>query len=421
MPREGGLVRRYAGDRASLPSPNPSANSVGGCRGRNGEPPLVATPHAVLPHALEQSATGAPSASARSGHVGWLRSGVLLGVTAALTFTILPGTASAIPGEATDTGRAPRRVADASHQLEVVTEQLNEAKVQLEQQQAAAAGAEQAAADAQAQLDALDGQVRQLARSAYTSEGFSRLDVLLTSDSADQFVHQLGTLDAIAGHTNAQVIQVADVAKAAEHAQAEADEAEAKARKTVEDISAQQQELEGQIADYQRQYDALSAAEREQVARARGGEAVAAPAQAQAAASTQAAAAPAPGAAPAAGAPSSAAQVAVNTALAQVGDPYVWGAGGPDSFDCSGLTQYAYSAAGVSLPHSSKSQSTMGTPVSASDLQPGDLLFYYSPTSHVAMYIGNGQMVHASTAGEPVKVVAFGSMGGFPHARRIAG
>jgi cell wall-associated NlpC family hydrolase len=377
----------------------------------------VATPHAVLPHALEQSATAVPSASARSGHVGWLRSGVLLGVTAALTFTVLPGTASAIPGEATDTGQAAQLVADASHQLEVVAEQLNEAKVQLEQQQAAAAGAEQAAADAQAQLDALDGQVRQLARSAYTGEGFSRLDVLLTSDSADQLVHQLGTLDAIAGHTNAQVIQVADVAKAAEHAQAEADEAEAKARKTVEDISAQQQELEGQIADYQRQYDALSAAEREQVARARSGEAVAAQA---AAAPAQAAAAPA-GASAAAGAPSSAAQVAVNTALAQVGDPYVWGASGPDSFDCSGLTQYAYSAAGVSLPHSSKSQSTMGTPVSTSDLQPGDLLFYYSPTSHVAMYIGNGQMVHASTAGEPVKVVAFGSMSGFTHARRIAG
>jgi cell wall-associated NlpC family hydrolase len=382
----------------------------------------VATPDVVLPHALEQSTTAPPSVAELSGHVGWLRSGLLLGVTAALTFTVLPGSASADPGDVTDSGRAAQLVAESSHELEVVSEQLNEAKVQLEQQQAAVALADQAAADAQAQRDALDGQVRQIARSAYTSEGFTRLDVMLTSDSADEFVHQLGTLDAIAGHTNAQVAQVADVAKAAERAQAEADEAEATARKTVEDISAQQQELEGQIADYQRQYDALSAAEREQVARARGGEAVTAPAQAQAQAAAPTQAAPAAAPAPAAaGAPSSAAQVAVNTALAQVGDPYVWGAGGPDSFDCSGLTQYAYSAAGVSLPHSSKSQSTMGTPVSASDLQPGDLLFYYSPTSHVAMYIGNGQMVHASTAGEPVKVVAFGSMGGFTHARRIAG
>ena len=120
-------------------------------------------------------------------------------------------------------------------------------------------------------------------------------------------------------------------------------------------------------------------------------------------------------------APSQAAQVAVDTALAQVGDPYVYGASGPNAFDCSGLTQYSYSAAGVALPHSSSMQSGMGVPVSVSDLQPGDLLFYYSPTSHVAMYIGNGQMVHASTSGTPVQVVSFDSMSGFSFARRIAG
>jgi cell wall-associated NlpC family hydrolase len=302
----------------------------------------------------------------------------------------------------TDAGQAAQLVAEASHELEVVTEQLNEAKVQLEQQQAAAVSAEQAAVDAQAQLDALDGQVRQLARSAYTSEGFSRLDVLLTSGSAEEFVHQLGTLDAIAQHTNAQVAEVADVADAAERAQVQADEAAAAAQKAVDDIAAQQQELEGQIADYQRQHDALTAPQQEQVARAHGGEAVAAVPSGVIA-------------------PSGAAQVAVDTALAQVGDAYVWGAGGPDSFDCSGLTQYAYSAAGLSLPHSSSSQSKMGSAVAVSDLQPGDLLFYYSPTSHVAMYIGNGQMVHASTSSKPVMVVDFDSMSGFTHARRIAG
>jgi cell wall-associated NlpC family hydrolase len=361
----------------------------------------VATPHAVLPHALEQSATARPSRPARAGHVGWLRSGLLLGVTAALTFTVLPGTATAVPGDVTDPAQAARLVADAEHELEVVTEQLNEAKVQLEQQQAAAAGAAQAAADAQARLDTLDEQVRQLARSAYTSEGFSRLDVLLTADSADEFVHQLGTLDAIAGHTSKQVAEVVEVAEAADRAQAEADRAQAEARKAVDDIAAQQADLEDQIADYQRQYDALSAPQQAVVARAHGGEAAPVPSGVIA--------------------PSAAAQAAVDTALAQVGDPYVWGAGGPDAFDCSGLTQYAYSAAGVSLPHSSRSQSQMGAPVSVADLQPGDLLFYYSPTSHVAMYVGNGKMVHASTSSKPVMVVDFSSMSGFTHARRIAG
>ena len=364
----------------------------------------MATPHAVLPHALEQSRPARPSVP---GHVGWLRSGLLLGVTAALTFTVLPGTAAADPATttATDAAQAAQLVADSERELEVVTEQLNEAKVQLEQQHAAVAGAEQAAADAQAQLEALDGQIRQLARSAYTSEGFNRLDVLLTSGSVEELLHQLGTLDAIAGYTNQQLLEVAEADEAAERAQTEADEAEAAAQRAVDDIAAQQEDLEGKIADYQRQYDALSVPQQAEVARVQGGEPVAV--------------APAPSGVVA---PSGAAQVAVDTALAQVGDAYVWGAGGPDAFDCSGLTQYAYSAAGVSLPHSSKSQAQMGQMVSASDLQPGDLLFFYSPTSHVAMYVGNGQMVHASTPGKPVHVASFNSMSGdFTHARRVAG
>jgi peptidoglycan DL-endopeptidase CwlO len=98
----------------------------------------------------------------------------------------------------------------------------------------------------------------------------------------------------------------------------------------------------------------------------------------------------------------------------------VWAAAGPDAFDCSGLTQYAYAAAGVSLPHSSSMQSQMGTPVSRSELQPGDLVFFYSPVSHVGMYIGNGQMVHASTSGQPVQVASLDSMGSFSGARRVA-
>ena len=67
---------------------------------------------------------------------------------------------------------------------------------------------------------------------------------------------------------------------------------------------------------------------------------------------------------------------------------------------------YAYAAAGINLPHSSRMQSQMGTPVSRSELQPGDLVFFYSPVSHVGMYIGNGQMVHAPTFGDVVKVAS---------------
>jgi peptidoglycan DL-endopeptidase CwlO len=112
------------------------------------------------------------------------------------------------------------------------------------------------------------------------------------------------------------------------------------------------------------------------------------------------------------------AAVAVQTALAQVGDPYVYGAAGPDSFDCSGLTMYSWAAAGVSLSHSSSVQATQGVPVSLSELMPGDLIFYYSPISHVGMYIGNGQIVHAPHPGLSVQVVSMYEMP-IAEARRV--
>jgi cell wall-associated NlpC family hydrolase len=117
---------------------------------------------------------------------------------------------------------------------------------------------------------------------------------------------------------------------------------------------------------------------------------------------------------------SNAAQTAVNTALAQVGDRYVYGATGPNAFDCSGLTTFSYKAAGISLPRTSKAQSTVGTPVSKANLQPGDLVFFYSPVSHVAMYIGNGQIVHALNSRKPVQVMNLDSMPSYAGARRVA-
>lgn len=104
------------------------------------------------------------------------------------------------------------------------------------------------------------------------------------------------------------------------------------------------------------------------------------------------------------------AAAAVSYALAQVGDAYVYGAAGPTAFDCSGLTMMAWGSAGVSLPHSSGAQMGYGTPVSISALQPGDLVFYYSPVSHVAMYIGNGMIVHAANPSVGVRTDPVGLM-----------
>ncbi|MFC5061469.1 C40 family peptidase [Actinomycetospora atypica] len=123
------------------------------------------------------------------------------------------------------------------------------------------------------------------------------------------------------------------------------------------------------------------------------------------AASARPAAAPAPAAKPQpeAAAGSSMAQSAISAAKSRLGKPYVWGATGPNSFDCSGLMQYAFEKAGKDLPRTSAAQSKVGKKVSMDDLQPGDLIFLYSPVSHVVMYVGNGKVIEAPTSGQDVK------------------
>jgi peptidoglycan DL-endopeptidase CwlO len=115
-------------------------------------------------------------------------------------------------------------------------------------------------------------------------------------------------------------------------------------------------------------------------------------------------------AAPAAPAASGGAAAAVAYAMAQVGDTYVYGASGPDSFDCSGLTMAAWAQGGVSLPRTSGAQMGAGTPVSTSALQPGDIVSYYSPVSHVGIYVGNGQIVHAANPRTDVQMAPVFSM-----------
>ncbi|MEU1941980.1 NlpC/P60 family protein [Stenotrophomonas sp. NPDC087984] len=106
---------------------------------------------------------------------------------------------------------------------------------------------------------------------------------------------------------------------------------------------------------------------------------------------------------PSAPANSSKAAQAIAFAKSQLGKPYVWGATGPSSFDCSGLTQAAWKSAGISLPRTTWDQVKVGTRVSTSELQPGDLVFFYDDISHVGLYIGDGMMIHAPKPGDVVK------------------
>ncbi|WP_261993106.1 C40 family peptidase, partial [Streptomyces sp. adm13(2018)] len=109
-------------------------------------------------------------------------------------------------------------------------------------------------------------------------------------------------------------------------------------------------------------------------------------------------------------APAGRASQAISFARAQLGKPYVWGATGPSGYDCSGLTQAAWRAAGVSLPRTTYTQINAGRRVSRSQLAPGDLVFFYSGISHVGLYIGGGQMIHAPRPGAPVRIAPIDEM-----------
>jgi cell wall-associated NlpC family hydrolase len=330
-------------------------------------------------------------------------------VLAAVLGVLVPALPSSAE-EPSTAAEAAAAVAAKGHELEVVTERFNEAREKLKAQQAAAQAAAKQLKQAQAALAKSQKAVRGIARSAFTGEGLTTFSALMTSDSADQFVDRMGVLQMVAGHQNELLDAAATANVTAAQAKATAEQAAGAARQTFDKVAAQQTALEGQIAEYRALYDQLSAQEKQA--------AVAAAGHSDDRASRADRSAEPFSTSVTAG--SQAAQIAVDTALAQRGKPYVWAAEGPGSYDCSGLMLYAYAAAGISLPHSSAMQSQMGTPVSRSQLQPGDLVFFYSPVSHVGMYVGNGQMVHAPTFGDVVKVASIDAMGSYSHAMRIA-
>ncbi|MBM9466929.1 C40 family peptidase [Nakamurella leprariae] len=347
----------------------------------------------------------------------------------------------------------------------------------------AAAAAEQASSEAtvageqvtvaDAAAAEFQGKVDKFANASFRGARLNEVSALLTAESADDFLDQATSLDRVAKDSQATLTEAFAAKEAAAQAKAEADAAattaaaaksEAEASKVaaddaVADASARKVQLDAQVAEYERLYEQLSEQEREaalaaeearvaaeneaaaaQVAQATATEAAAAaPARADRSTRTEplAAAAPVPAAAPAA-APSSAApapaaaapaaapagsskaQAAVAAALSKVGSRYVYGAAGPNSFDCSGLTSWAWAQAGVTIPRTSRAQAGLPS-VPLSQLQPGDLVTYYSPVSHVGMYIGNGQIVHASTSSKPVYVTTVAGGGPNPTGHRVTG
>jgi len=270
------------------------------------------------------------------------------------------------------------RVDTLYEKAEQASERYNDARLELKKAQSRLTALRADLSRQQEKVDGVRSQVAAAVVSQYQGQALSSTTQVLLAEDPDAFLDQLST---ISGYSDQQAEMMADFAVQAEQLEMR----EAAAERELKRISATKQTL----ADEKAEIDDKAAEAEELLDRL---EARAAPTVSRSSTRLPDVAV------------SGRAGAAVQYALGQVGDSYVYGAAGPDSFDCSGLTMMAWAAAGVALPHSSGSQMGSGTPVSQSQLAPGDLVFYYSPVSHVGIYIGNGQIVHAANPSTGVRV-----------------
>ena len=289
-----------------------------------------------------------------------------------------------------------------------LVEQYDQAQGDVALKTHAAQQAEQQATRADRAFAIAREQLSEAAAAMYEGGAFSATGALLTSSNGQSYLDQLQTLSMISSHT-AQIVENLNGAKAksdAAHKQAES--LLASATKKRDALAAKRKQVQQQLDKYEHTLGLLTAQQRAAYQQ-----------QVNPAVSTSTVTQLRNNAPPA---PSAAAAQAVKFALAQVGKPYVFGAAGPDSYDCSGLTMAAWASAGVSLPHSAAGQYDYGTHVSYDQLQPGDLMFFYTPIGHVTIYIGNGLMVSAPTEGENVSVVPANEFGSsYVGATRLTG
>ncbi len=317
-------------------------------------------------------------------------------VVSGLALVATYGLVTSSPAQAEpDIDDVQARVDRLYHEAEQASERYHDSKIKLDELQGDLSSLETDEADAQGDLDAVRGDARaSILRQYGGGDDLGAVGQVVAAGDPGAFISRLST---VSSYRDLQQSIFDDYSTGLEALTIRRD-AVAKRVGQVADLEDQLAEekdtVDDKLADAEGLLDDLKEEERrELLSRA-------------AAASRADVPAEVPSDVPASGR----AGAAIQYAMAQVGDSYVYGAAGPDAFDCSGLTMMAWAQAGVGLPHSSSAQYSSGARVAASDLQPGDLVFYYSPISHVGMYIGNGMIVHAANPSSGVEVSALYSM-----------
>jgi peptidoglycan DL-endopeptidase CwlO len=327
--------------------------------------------------------------TARPAHlVARLSIAVLLAASATIGAVSL---SSAAPSRE-EVEQARARLDSLNRELDLMVEQYNQARIKLQEVQARLADVRAQAQRAQATADRAISSLNANAARAYRGVG-SQIAELFESASLADFSDRLEFIGSMAQADS-------DLAVEAESAQQEARWTAAELKATAEErqgivdaLGAKQDQIESRVAEARELYEELDRKYHE---------ALAAEAAAQETVGTVGGVSPIPPPP----APNANVAAVLQAAYSVIGTPYQYGGSSPETgFDCSGFTMWAWSHAGVYLPHSSAAQYASLPHVAQSDLQPGDLVFFYSPISHVGIYVGGGSMIHSPQTGSVVSVV----------------
>ncbi|MEV6111814.1 NlpC/P60 family protein [Streptomyces sp. NPDC052109] len=320
----------------------------------------------------------------------------VLTTAAAAAVVLSANAANAAPSQKLSKDQVKAKVDELYQQAEQASEKYDGAKDKQQKLQKEISTIQDNVARGQEDLNKLRDGLGSLATSQYRSGGIDPSVQLFLSSNPDDFLDKASTLDQLSA-------QQVDALKKIQDKQRELAQERAEATEKLKDLSATRTELEqnkkkiqAKLADAQKILNTLTAKEKADLAAQQARADRSASARVDLGNSTPA---------------SGRAGAAFAAAQSVIGSPYVYGASGPSSFDCSGLTSWAYAQAGVSIPRTSEAQATIGTRISSiNDLQVGDLVFFYGDIHHVGLYAGNGQVLHAPHTGAVVRYEAISDM-----------
>jgi peptidoglycan DL-endopeptidase CwlO len=289
----------------------------------------------------------------------------------------------------TSSARLEDQLDQLNRESDQLVEQYNQSKLALERIRKARKGLQSQASGAEADLRLLQTSLGARASAAYVQGAGSAVAAVLGSDDPAAAIARVQVLELLAARDGDLMDRLGVAGQALDARKADLVAAEKAQAAEVERLEAKKAEIERAADKTRSLLTRMRAADRPSVPSRPSGAPVAPT--------------------PSGGGGSGSAAAAVAYARAQVGKPYCYGGEGSSCYDCSGLTMMAWQQAGISLPHSSAAQYNVGRRISASELQPGDLVFYYSPISHVSIYIGGGQRISATHTGDYVRVQSLGS------------